>query len=313
MKKTTFTLLLALAATFFASAEAMAQDANATGGVQQRNRIYTAVVSDVKYDKAEKKKLDVGETLGQIASAVINRSSVNISTETPEDNANGVVAAVLRGLTNTHRLRVTDATGSPDPQESRYDFAIDLIVTKAATDYTTRTVERTMKDKDGKEYKKRVNVDCYKANIDVTLCQKDTRTNEILASPRFVVSDTQGQESKSKAMSDALGRIAWKVGSYYRRAYPLSANIVEGARAKKDKQKEIYIDLGSAEGAYSGLHMTVYESKTVAGSEARHQLGKIKVTEVQGDNISLCKVQKGGKDIKAAIDEGKTLTVVTTD
>ena len=31
---------------------------------------------------------------------------------------------------------------------------------------------------------------------------------------------------------------------------PLQANIIEGSVAKKDKQKEVYIDLGSSEGAF---------------------------------------------------------------
>ncbi len=303
---------LFLAATIFVSTAAMAQSTSAAGNGLQRNRIYTAVLSNVKYDK-EEKKLDVGNTLGQIASAVINRSAVNISTETPESNANGVVAAILRGMTNTHRIRVTDGTGALDSGESQYDFVIDVMVTKAATTYTTNTVEKTFKDKDGKEYRKKVNVDNYKAHIDVTLCQKDTRTKEIVVSPKFVVNDYNGTGSKSQTMTNALTALSNKVSNYYRRIYPLYANIIEGAKAKKDKQKELYIDLGQAEGAYSGLHMTVYETKQVAGKEARQQLGVIKITEVQGDDISLCKVQKGGKDIKSAIDEGKTLLVVTTD
>ena len=91
------------------------------------------------------------------------------------------------------------------------------------------------------------------------------------------------------------------------------ANIVEGATDKKEKQKEVYIDLGSSEGAVKGLHMGVFVVKTVAGKEARQQVGKLKIEEVEGDEISLCKVQSGGKDIKAAIDEGKQLVVLSID
>lgn len=288
---------LFLAVTLFVPAATFAQSTNAVGEEKQRNQVYSAVLSNVKYDRVEK-KLDVGETLGQLANAVLNRSSVNVSTEMPESNANGVVAAILRGLTNTHRIRVTDATDVLVADENKYDFVIDVIVTKAATTYTTNTVEKIVKDKDGKEYRKRVNVDNYKGHIDVTLCQKDTRTKEIVASPKFVVDDLQGTESKSQAMSNALSYLSSKVSRYYRRTYPLTANIIEGVRAKKDKQKEIYIDLGETEGAYKDLHMVVYEIKQAAGKNARQQLGKVKITEVQGDDISLCKVQHGGKDIK---------------
>lgn len=91
------------------------------------------------------------------------------------------------------------------------------------------------------------------------------------------------------------------------------ASVLEGARDKKDKQKEVYIDLGAREGAYKGLHMGVYTVKTVAGKEAKKQIGKLKIEEVQGDDISLCKVQSGGRDIKSALDNGETLVIETTD
>ena len=67
------------------------------------------------------------------------------------------------------------------------------------------------------------------------------------------------------------------------------------------------------EGAYKGLHMGVYTVKLVAGKEAKKQIGKLKIEEVQGDDISLCKVQSGGKDIKVALDAGETLVIQTTD
>jgi len=32
-----------------------------------------------------------------------------------------------------------------------------------------------------------------------------------------------------------------------------------------------------------------------------------------GEDISLCKVQKGGKDIKTALDEGEHVVAISTD
>ncbi|MBR4643993.1 MAG: hypothetical protein IKO73_02375, partial [Bacteroidaceae bacterium] len=87
----------------------------------------------------------------------------------------------------------------------------------------------------------------------------------------------------------------------------------EGSTTKKDKQKEVYIDLGSSEGAFTGLHMGVFVLKTVAGKEAKAQIGKLKIEAVEGDEISLCKVQSGGKDIKAAIEAGEKLKVISID
>jgi hypothetical protein len=94
---------------------------------------------------------------------------------------------------------------------------------------------------------------------------------------------------------------------------PLQANILEGGATKKDKQKEVYIDLGSNEGAFEGLHMAVYTIKIIAGREAKSQIGKLKIEAVEGVDISRCKVQSGGKDIKAALDAGQQLQVISID
>ena len=59
--------------------------------------------------------------------------------------------------------------------------------------------------------------------------------------------------------------------------------------------------------------MGVYEVKTVAGREAKSQIGKLKIEEVEGSDISRCKVQSGGKDIKAALDAGQQLRVMSID
>lgn len=52
-------------------------------------------------------------------------------------------------------------------------------------------------------------------------------------------------------------------------------------------------------------------SNTIAGKEARTIIGRLKIEEVDGDEISLCKVTKGSDKIKTALDEGQTLMVVS--
>jgi hypothetical protein len=59
--------------------------------------------------------------------------------------------------------------------------------------------------------------------------------------------------------------------------------------------------------------MGVFTVKTIAGREAKSQIGKLKIEAVQGYDISRCKVQSGGKDIKAALDAGEQLKVISID
>ena len=99
---------------------------------------------------------------------------------------------------------------------------------------------------------------------------------------------------------------------YYNECYPIRANIIERGVEKRDKTKEVYIDVGSR---FIGedIHFNVYVVGQVAGRETRKQIGRIRVRETMGDDVSLCKVQKGGKEIKAAFDRGDAIVAISTD
>ena len=61
------------------------------------------------------------------------------------------------------------------------------------------------------------------------------------------------------------------------------------------------------------VHFDIFIIGQVAGRETRKHIGRIRVRETLGDDISLCKVQKGGKDIKAAFDNGDAIVAISTD
>jgi hypothetical protein len=121
----------------------------------------------------------------------------------------------------------------------------------------------------------------------------------------------QWVKSEDNALNEALIRLSSKVARHYNMQFPLNASIIEAGVAKKDKQKEVYIDIGSANAACVDMRFAVYSVKTIAGRSAKRELGVIKVVEVMGDDISLCKVKSGGKNIKAALEEGETVVVMS--
>jgi hypothetical protein len=147
------------------------------------------------------------------------------------------------------------------------------------------------------------------------LTLKDAKTGEVITNTSFKGQGTtvSSFSTSDQAIRDALGKLSNRISAWLNKYKPLQANIIEGSSAKKDKQKEVYIDLGNSEGAFAGLHMGVFIVKTVAGREAKSQIGKLKIEAVEGDEISLCKVQSGGKDIKAAIEAGQQLQVISID
>ena len=218
-----------------------------------------------------------------------------------------VQAAVVKGISQARRIKAIDGQLTPEEKEQPYTWYVDGTIASISA---TSKVE-TWEDKDKKKHSKTV----YKGLVSLTLHFKDAHTDEILFSPSFNItsSDLSWVESAQGAITNAINSLSGRITHYLNLSLPLSANIIEGARDKKDKQKEVYIDLGSAEGGFKGLHFDVFTVKTVAGREAKKKIGRLKVTDVEGDDISLCKVQSGGRDIKAAIDAGEQLLIITTD
>ena len=262
-----------------------------------RNAKVIIGMNNLSYTKPEDKS-----TLSKIVDAVL----LGEVTKDQSKYQDAVRAAIVKGFSQAHRISVIDGTLSKDEASLPGACYVDGTVSNLST--TTKTEDYKV---DGKTKFRTY----YKALIGVTLHIKDAKSDEIIASPAFNLSewDVSWIETQEGAMMKALEKLSGNVTRYCNHWMPLHANVLEGARDKKDKQKEVYIDLGSAEGAYKGLHMAVFTVKTVAGKEAKKQIGKLKIEEVEGEDISLCKVQSGGKDIKADLDNGETLVIQTTD
>lgn len=89
--------------------------------------------------------------------------------------------------------------------------------------------------------------------------------------------------------------------------FPLYGTILEISKEQKGEAKEVYIDLGSQDGIDKKQRFRVYLEREVAGRKSKKEVGDLEVDAVEGDDISLCKVKKGGKDIKIAVGEGQTI------
>ena len=70
-------------------------------------------------------------------------------------------------------------------------------------------------------------------------------------------------------------------------------------------------------GLFVENHFKVYGSilKVVSTKREEHnietKIGEIRITEIMGPKISLCKVNKGGETILTALNEGKTLKLIS--
>jgi len=290
-------ILTTLAAILCCAITISAQDAQTN-----RNRTYRITLGNVQYAH-HNEKMSAGDAVGKVLSGVLTGKTEVQATKYEEDVKN----AIIKGLSSAHRYRYNNGLLQLGDVVEEGNLMVDAVI----TNIQAKSDSRTWKDKDGKTQI----TTSYKGIVEAMLTLKDAKTGEVVANPTFSGSGmgSSSYSDSDKAVRDAIGRLSNRITDWLNKYSPLQANIIEGAAAKKDKQKEVYIDLGSSEGAFEGLHMGVYTVKTVAGHEAKSQIGKLKIEAVEGDDISRCKVQSGGKDIKAALDAGEKLKVISID
>lgn len=220
--------------------------------------------------------------------------------------AEAVRASLMNGLSKVILFRPSDGIVSQtDISDGTPSFFIDGTI--ANISIVSRS--ETKKDSKGNKYTDT----SYRSNVSVTVNLKDPADGSVVDSRTFTISDSDlyWMTSGEKAMTNALERLTSKVADYYNHLFPLRASIIERGESKKDKQKEVYIDLGASDGVYKGQQFDVFTVKTIAGKEARTIIGRLKIEEVDGDEISLCKVTKGSDKIKTALDGGQNLMIVS--
>lgn len=272
----------------FVAIPLMAQDSNSQQNVS---------VGELSYMIKEQPKSELGTVVGAVLDVLAERT-----TEEQPGYADAVRASVMMALSNVRRFTVSDGL-QVTPNE-----ATNLIVDGTVNYISTTRELRTRSDKKDK-------IPEFYAQIGLTLNLKDAASGNVINSQVFEVNKSSWSWFKStdSAIKDALEGLRKKLVRYYNSAFPYSAHILERGTEKKDKQKELYIDLGASHGLQEGTHLAVYVIGSIGGKETRKQIGRLKVNAVEGDEVSLCKVVSGGKDIKAALDAGEQLLIISTD
>ena len=239
--------------------------------------------------------------LGTVVGAVLDVLADQTTSEEP-GYSDALRASVIMALSNVRRFTVTDGLQVAPNDETN-------IIVDGTINYISITRELKLASN------KRDRVPQFYAQIGLTLNVKDAVTGTVINSQVFEVNKSGWSwvNSNDTAIKKALESLRKKIGKYYDTAYPYTAHILERGVEKKDKQKELYIDLGAIHGLQEGTHFDVYIIGSIGGKETRKQIGRLKVKSIEGDEVSLCKVSSGGKDIKAAIDAGQNLLIISTD
>lgn len=189
------------------------------------------------------------------------------------------------------------AEGDMDRMKTMVTIGANLILQGRINSIATKSET----DKEGKR--------TYTATCSYTLKFVNPQNGTIVASETNENSGHDASEEKaiqsavtSVGTSNAIDRLLENIA-------PLYGHILEISKLKKDEAKEVYIDLGTLHGIDTETWFSIKVSRQIAGRTADKEIGLLKVSTVEGENISLCKVKKGGKELKAAMDQGVTITL----
>ncbi len=267
-----------------------------------RNRTYNIVLNNVQYTH-HNDKMSAGDAIGAVLTGVLT-GQTSVEATKYEDDVKG---AIIKGLSGAHRFHYNDGLIHVSDVVEEGNIAVNALI----TNINASSSSRTWKDKEDK-----VHVDTYyRGEVEAVLTLKDIKTGEVIANPtvKGLGSSTSMFSTSDQAVKHAIGMLSGSITRWLNNYKPITANFVEAGAAKKDKQKEVFIDYGSREGAYKGMHMGIYHLYTIKGKPGKSMLGKLKIEEVAGEDLSRCKVTSGGKDVKEAIDDGQTLVVMSLD
>lgn len=119
-----------------------------------------------------------------------------------------------------------------------------------------------------------------------------------------ILEDTE-EAAVAKLCSQAVNAVRDLVDA----AFKMEGTILEIAEVKKNKAETVYISLGSKHGVSEGAYFEACIERQIAGRTSQKVIGELEAESVEGEDITLCDVKKGGKEIKAAIDGGQTVVI----
>lgn len=231
-------------------------------------------------------------------------------------------AQIMQGLLDSKRLVIKDiksdqqfqaewAKRTADASISEEEYGFQILRTLNARwviGGSITTVECQKKDS------------YYAANIIVNLEIIDVSTGTVDAQ-ETISSELQIFEigtlsttgsTEEEALSNAAKVLAKRARVFAENNFELYGAILEVSLEKKGKAEEVYIDLGEAAGVKEKDVFEVFETRIVAGRSSKKKIGELKVTNVEGDDLALCKVTKAGDVIlqkMQALGEGEQLKI----
>lgn len=134
---------------------------------------------------------------------------------------------------------------------------------------------------------------------------KTTLTRSFTHGGSMLGSDTGS--TPEEALGNAVKQARDGVKGFFQEAFPLFGLLLETGEVKDGKVNSAYISIGDMHGVAKKDKFDVCVVREIAGRKSTKVIGEAEVDAVEGDDISLVKIKKNQKDVKAAIDGGQTI------
>lgn len=228
--------------------------------------------------------------------------------------------AIIGALQETGRLNIIDASleSSLQLEEDRRSSEAALSddksrneeIKKLGADYMMRIHVTTMSGvrktlDDGSVY--------YDGLINFTLTVINVADGTVKVSKPFTYSGLNAKtgDTPEAAVLATTDYIKMSMTKFMNENFKVESTIVQIEKCGKKGAEMVYVNCGSGSGIEKGQLFDVFLVKEVAGKKLKTKIGQLKAEEVQAEDMTLCKVLKGGEEIKKASDEQKEMPVLS--
>ena len=143
-----------------------------------------------------------------------------------------------------------------------------------------------------------------------TLSGYDLSDNKMIGEKTFKL--TGEGDSAEEADRRAFNSLDVQIEFYIDENYKFTTRILKiESPDSKGRLKELYLHCGTSFGVHKGDLFKVYVDTDMNGESVRKLVGKLRVKEVQGEDISRCLIVNGATDIAEAFVDGRRITVLS--
>ncbi len=235
----------------------------------------------------------------------------NSEVKVPNRTLSMIRLAFIDGIRHTNRVNIIDATAagsdlSLSPLEDARRFGAEYLLkgnllNREATDDGSTHRRYHSRENSYKE-KFVLRLDLIRTSDGVTI---STRNYEETGS-------ASGKDATQySALEYALINVPYEMGLFVENYFKVYGSILRIATAKRGRAKAVYINVGYDDPIKEGLRLDVVESGMLGNSSTEKKIGEVRISEIMGPKISLCKVNKGEENIYDALNEGKTLKLIS--